>query len=53
LILYDRLNIASAVNAVSLPLEKAKEGYENFDKRASVKYVLDPHGEIAKYHKQK
>lgn len=47
-ILYVRLNIAKIVNAKIISLEDAAQGYESFDQGAAVKYVLDPHGEIAK-----
>ncbi|MCQ8241235.1 formaldehyde dehydrogenase, glutathione-independent [Rhizosaccharibacter radicis] len=47
-ILHDRLPIADIVNARVISLEQAPEGYRDFDKGAAVKYVLDPHGEIAK-----
>jgi glutathione-independent formaldehyde dehydrogenase len=29
-----------------MPLEKAPEGYKDFDKGAAKKFVLDPHGMI-------
>jgi glutathione-independent formaldehyde dehydrogenase len=45
-ILNDKVQIAKAVNATILPLEKAPEGYVDFDKGAAKKYVLDPHGMI-------
>jgi glutathione-independent formaldehyde dehydrogenase len=43
-ILEDRAHIANAVNATVIALDDAPSGYENFDKGAAVKYVLDPHG---------
>lgn len=46
-ILHDRLPIADIVNAKVIPLEDAVEGYETFDQGAAVKFVLDPHGEVA------
>ncbi|GAA0380544.1 formaldehyde dehydrogenase, glutathione-independent [Microbispora corallina] len=45
-ILNDRVRIADAVNATVLPLEEARRGYEEFDRGAARKYVLDPHGLI-------
>ncbi|MEW9532924.1 formaldehyde dehydrogenase, glutathione-independent [Microbispora sp. NPDC049125] len=45
-ILNDRVRIADAVNATVLPLDEARRGYEEFDKGAARKYVLDPHGMI-------
>ena len=43
-IMNDRVQIAKAVNAVTIPLEEAPEGYQAFDKGAASKYVLDPNG---------
>jgi glutathione-independent formaldehyde dehydrogenase len=43
-ILNDRVQIAKAVNATAIPLEEAPTGYKDFDKGASKKFVLDPHG---------
>jgi glutathione-independent formaldehyde dehydrogenase len=43
-ILSERCQIANAVNATVISLDEAPQGYENFDRGASVKYVLDPHG---------
>ncbi len=47
-ILHDRLPIAKIVNATVIGLEDAPEGYEDFDKGAAKKFVLDPHGSVAK-----
>jgi glutathione-independent formaldehyde dehydrogenase len=47
-IMYDRLPIADIVNAQVIPLEDAPKGYADFDKGAAKKFVLDPHGAIAK-----
>jgi len=30
-----------------IPLEQAPQGYQEFDKGAARKYVLDPHGMVA------
>ena len=43
-ILNDRVQIAKAVNATVLSLDEAPQGYKDFDKGASKKFVLDPHG---------
>ncbi|NIH85117.1 formaldehyde dehydrogenase, glutathione-independent [Amycolatopsis granulosa] len=43
-ILHDRVHIAKAVNATPIPLAEAPRGYQEFDKGAARKYVLDPHG---------
>jgi glutathione-independent formaldehyde dehydrogenase len=45
-ILYDRAQIAKAVNATVISLEEAPQGYKDFDKGAAKKYVLDPHGDL-------
>ena len=47
-ILYDRLPIAKIVNATVIPLSQAAQGYADFDKGAAKKFVLDPHGMLAK-----
>lgn len=47
-ILSGRANIAKAVNATVLPLTDAPLGYANFDKGTAQKFVLDPHGLIAR-----
>jgi glutathione-independent formaldehyde dehydrogenase len=46
-ILNDRVQIAKAVNATVITLDDAPQGYQDFDKGASKKYVLDPHGLVA------
>jgi glutathione-independent formaldehyde dehydrogenase len=46
-ILYDKAHIASAVNATVISLDRAPEGYRDFDQGAARKFVLDPHGLIA------
>jgi glutathione-independent formaldehyde dehydrogenase len=43
-ILNDRVQIAKAVNATVIPLDDAPKGYKDFDKGASKKFVLNPHG---------
>jgi glutathione-independent formaldehyde dehydrogenase len=35
------------VNATVITLDDAPEGYQDFDKGAAKKYVLNPHGLIA------
>lgn len=47
-ILHDRLPIAKIVNATVIPLEKAPEGYRDFDSGVAKKFVLDPHGLLGK-----
>ncbi len=46
MILSGRAQIAKAVNATTLRLEQAPEGYQEFDHGAAKKYVLDPHGMV-------
>lgn len=43
-ILYDKTNIAKAVNVEVITLDQAPQGYKDFDKGAAKKYVIDPHG---------
>ncbi len=46
-ILHGRLPIAKIVNATVITLDQAPGGYQDFDKGAARKYVLDPHGVVA------
>jgi glutathione-independent formaldehyde dehydrogenase len=43
MILHDKAHIADAVNATVITLDEAPQGYKDFDKGASKKFVLDPH----------
>jgi glutathione-independent formaldehyde dehydrogenase len=43
-ILYDKVQIARAVNVEVIPLTEAPRGYRDFDQGAAKKFVLDPHG---------
>ncbi|WP_016697413.1 formaldehyde dehydrogenase, glutathione-independent [Actinoalloteichus spitiensis] len=45
-ILHDRVHIAKAVNAAPIPLDDAPRAYTEFDRGASRKYVLNPHGAL-------
>ncbi|PZC45949.1 MAG: glutathione-independent formaldehyde dehydrogenase [Chloroflexi bacterium] len=45
-ILYDKVQIANAVNAVVISLDDAPAGYQDFDGGAAKKYILDPHGVV-------
>jgi glutathione-independent formaldehyde dehydrogenase len=45
-ILKDKVQIAKAVNATVISLDDAPQGYKDFDKGASKKFVLNPHGLI-------
>jgi glutathione-independent formaldehyde dehydrogenase len=46
-ILNERCQIAKAVNATVITLDEAPQGYQDFDKGASKKFVLDPHGMLS------
>ncbi len=45
-ILNDKVQIAKAVNATVIGLDDAPKGYQDFDKGAAKKFVIDPHGMI-------
>ncbi|HMI67779.1 MAG TPA: formaldehyde dehydrogenase, glutathione-independent [Cyclobacteriaceae bacterium] len=45
-ILYDKIQIAKAVNVQVIRLEDAPKGYKDFDKGAAKKFVLDPHAMV-------
>jgi glutathione-independent formaldehyde dehydrogenase len=45
-ILSGRTNIARNVNATVIPLDKAPQGYTDFDHGMAKKFVIDPHGLI-------
>jgi glutathione-independent formaldehyde dehydrogenase len=47
-ILHGKAQIAKAVNATVIPLDDAPRGYQEFDRGAARKYVLDPHGMLPK-----
>lgn len=47
-ILHGKAQIAKAVNATVIPIDDAPRGYQEFDKGAARKYVIDPHGMIPK-----
>ncbi len=47
-ILHDKVHIAKAVNATIIGLDKAPQGYQDFDKGVAKKFVIDPHGIAAK-----
>ena len=46
-ILHDKVQIADAVGATVISLDDAPRGYQDFDKGAAKKYVIDPHGVVA------
>jgi glutathione-independent formaldehyde dehydrogenase len=45
-ILYDKAQIAKAVNATVITLDEAPQGYKDFDKGAARKYVINPNGMV-------
>ncbi|WP_035349108.1 formaldehyde dehydrogenase, glutathione-independent [Edaphobacter aggregans] len=47
-ILHDRLPIAKIVNASVISLTDAAQGYKAFDSGVAKKFVLDPHGLLAR-----
>lgn len=47
-ILHDKVQIAKAVNVSVIGLDDAPSGYQDFDKGAAKKFVLDPHGIVRK-----
>jgi glutathione-independent formaldehyde dehydrogenase len=47
-ILHDKIQIAKAVNAQIISLEEAPTGYQDFDKGAAKKFVIDPNGTLRK-----
>ncbi len=47
LILTGKAQIAKAVNATTIKLDEAPNGYQDFDRGAAKKFVLDPHGMVA------
>jgi glutathione-independent formaldehyde dehydrogenase len=46
-ILYDKVQVAKAVNATTISLDQAPQGYKDFDKGAAKKFVIDPHKSVA------
>jgi glutathione-independent formaldehyde dehydrogenase len=46
-ILYDKVQVAKAVNVEVISLDKAPAGYADFDKGAAKKFVIDPHHMVA------
>ena len=48
-ILWDRIHIADIVGVQIISLDDAPKGYAEFDAGAPKKFVIDPHGQLAKY----
>ncbi len=46
-ILHDKIQIAKAVNVKVISFEDSPKGYQDFDKGAARKFVIDPHGMLA------
>lgn len=46
-ILYEKVDIAKAVNVEVISLQESVKGYSDFDKGAAKKFVIDPHGMVA------
>jgi glutathione-independent formaldehyde dehydrogenase len=46
-ILYDKIQISKATNVTVIGLDDAPKGYQDFDKGAAKKFVIDPHGTIS------
>jgi len=45
-ILFDKVQIAKAVNVTMIGLDDAPQGYKDFDKGAAKKFVIDPHRSV-------
>ena len=45
-ILYDKTQVAKAVNVTMISLDEAPKGYKDFDKGAAKKFVIDPHSMV-------
>jgi glutathione-independent formaldehyde dehydrogenase len=46
-ILYDKVSVADNVGATVISLEEGPRGYQDFDRGAAKKFIIDPHGMIA------
>lgn len=47
-ILHDKVDVGKAVNVKVISLDEGPKGYKDFDKGASTKFVIDPHGSLKK-----
>ena len=45
-ILHDKIQTAKAVNVTMISLDEAPKGYQDFDKGAAKKFVIDPNGMV-------
>ena len=46
-ILFDKIAIAKAVNVEVITLDQSPQGYQDFDRGAAKKFVIDPHSSIS------
>ncbi|MEM5528194.1 formaldehyde dehydrogenase, glutathione-independent [Gammaproteobacteria bacterium AS21] len=46
-ILFDKVDIAKAVNVQVISLDQAPQGYADFDGGAAKKFVIDPHNQLS------
>ena len=46
-ILYDKVSVAENVGATVISLDDGPQGYQDFDRGAAKKFIIDPHGMIA------
>jgi glutathione-independent formaldehyde dehydrogenase len=46
-ILHDKVQIAKAVNATTISIDQAPQGYADFDSGVAKKFVIDPHSSVA------
>ncbi len=46
-ILFDKIDIAKAVNVQMISLDQAPQGYADFDGGAAKKFVIDPHAMVS------
>lgn len=46
-IMWDKIDIAKAVNVEVISLDQAPTGYQAFDGGVAKKFVIDPHGMVA------
>ena len=46
-ILYDKVSVADNVGVTVISLDEGPQGYQDFDRGAAKKFVIDPHGMLA------
>jgi glutathione-independent formaldehyde dehydrogenase len=46
-ILYDKVSVADNVGATVISLDDGPKGYQDFDRGAAKKFIIDPHGMVA------